>query len=678
MLHRLYRIWWLSIIAAFVCALSLAQQTSTLELNKPIEQELSGGASHVYRTSLSAGQFVDLVGDQKGIDIVLVLFAPDGRKVIEVDSPNGSHGPEPLTFIAETTGDYRIEVRSLEKDAKPGKYEIKINEIHAAQPDDRNFVQAKRLIAEAVNLASERKAESRPKALEKLVEATRVFRLIEDKKRKASGIQQIGGLYGSLEKDQEGAERLKEAGLLFEEAGLKRQAAIAYKDAADLRSSFTDALSYFEKSLALSESIGDKDLVARVLGNMGSLYKDNGKMEQALEFLKRSVGLAAEIGSKEIEAVGLGNIGTVHALQGRAFEALDNYQKAYVLEEALGNKSGMADNLNNMGIVRAQLGNTSEAIAFLERAVALNQSMGNKRGASVGLFNIGILYKGSGNNIKGMEYYQKSLALSESLGAKGNQAGALVNMADLYWEQGNYSQALSHAQKALSYFGNSGYGAVVALSIIGQVYESQGNISEALVYYQKALSESEANGLKNEIVSSLTHLGNAYVYQQNYSQALDYFQRALKASEESDTKDLADGTLKGIAKIYLAQHDYSRALEFANRTKGWESYLIAARAYAGLNQLEEARKKYETAIANIETLRSQVAGGEEERQRFMERKVQPYQEMIALLVGQGKTDDALAYAERSKGRVLLEVLSNGRTNVSKAMTAEERVEERTL
>ncbi len=42
--------------------------------------------------------------------------------------------------------------------------------------------------------------------------------------------------------------------------------------------------------------------------------------------------------------------------------------------------------------------------------------------------------------------------------------------------------------------------------------------------------------------------------------------------------------------------------------------------------------------------------------------------MVALLIAQQHTGEALTYAERAKGRVLLDVLHSGRANVTKAMT----------
>src|ERR1044071_281833 len=68
-----------------------------LELQKPIERELTGGESHYYQLELQSGQYFHLVVEQKGIDVVVLVFAPDGKQIIEVDSPNGIQGPEPVS-----------------------------------------------------------------------------------------------------------------------------------------------------------------------------------------------------------------------------------------------------------------------------------------------------------------------------------------------------------------------------------------------------------------------------------------------------------------------------------------------------------------------------------------------------------------------------------------------------
>src|SRR5262249_20868631 len=108
----------------------------------------------------------------------------------------------------------------------------------------------------------------------------------------------------------------------------------------------------------------------------------------------------------------------------------------------------------------------------------------------------------------------------------------------------------------------------------------------------------------------------------------------------------------------------------------WRAQTVAGRSYRALEQLTAARQAFEEAIAAVETLRPQVAGGEQEQQHFFEDKLDPYQAMVELLVSQNQSGTALAYAERAKARVLLDVLHSGRVNITKAMTAAEREQER--
>src|SRR5262245_3700325 len=124
-----------------------------LETGKPIERELAGGQSHLYQITLAAGQYLSVVVDQRGVDVAVTLLGPDGIKLIEVDSPNGTEGPEPVSWIVETAGRYRLEVRSLEKDAKPGRYEAKIVELRAATDRDRDLAEADKLYNESVSLS---------------------------------------------------------------------------------------------------------------------------------------------------------------------------------------------------------------------------------------------------------------------------------------------------------------------------------------------------------------------------------------------------------------------------------------------------------------------------------------------------------------------------------------------
>ncbi len=145
-LNRIHQILLVVVILLQANFIAMAQQPSievpTLEIGKPIEREMTASDVHSYQVTLAAGQFLRAVVEQRGIDVVVTVFAPDGQKLAEIDSPNGTQGPEPVTIEAKVAGAYRLEIRALEKEAQPGRYEARIEELLTAEEH------AKRLEAE--------------------------------------------------------------------------------------------------------------------------------------------------------------------------------------------------------------------------------------------------------------------------------------------------------------------------------------------------------------------------------------------------------------------------------------------------------------------------------------------------------------------------------------------------
>ncbi|MDQ6785893.1 MAG: nuclear transport factor 2 family protein [Acidobacteriota bacterium] len=126
----------------FTVALSLAAQTAfaqkdaaeQLSIGKPVVRQLKGtDAPQSFSIDLQKGQFLNLTVEQRGVDVVLKLYAPDNQLIGEYDSPNGTQGIEPLQETAATSGRYRLEVRPFTTETPmAGSYEVKILQIRAA------------------------------------------------------------------------------------------------------------------------------------------------------------------------------------------------------------------------------------------------------------------------------------------------------------------------------------------------------------------------------------------------------------------------------------------------------------------------------------------------------------------------------------------------------------------
>ena len=133
----------LSLVLVFTSAGPAAQQATQspaqvdaqqLEQQKPTERTLAAKETHAYTIALEAGQFLNAAVNQRGVDVVVRVFGPDGKLVAEIDSPNGSQGDEPIALEAKSGGQYRIEVTPLEQanNGSVGRYEIRINEVLSA------------------------------------------------------------------------------------------------------------------------------------------------------------------------------------------------------------------------------------------------------------------------------------------------------------------------------------------------------------------------------------------------------------------------------------------------------------------------------------------------------------------------------------------------------------------
>src|SRR5947209_54544 len=271
-----------------------SQDLRLLEPGKPIKEELAGGQARSYRLALTAGQYVYVVVEQHGIDVVVTLFGPDGKEMVKIDSPNGTEGPEPVWAVAETSGDYRLEVGSPDNTVQPGRYEVRIEELRAATPQDRGHVAGIRALAEAQQLAAAGADEqSLRKAVAKYEEALRGWQAARDPQNEGLTLLLTGMAYTSLYNPQKALENYYKALDVAQPLGNSQLLATILSQIGSVYDSPLNdqqrALEYYEKALPIFEKLPDRVSEAILLNNIGHLYNDVRKPEQAMECFKRAL-----------------------------------------------------------------------------------------------------------------------------------------------------------------------------------------------------------------------------------------------------------------------------------------------------------------------------------------------------------------------------------------------------
>jgi tetratricopeptide (TPR) repeat protein len=383
-----------------------------LTVEKPIERPMKGDEVHSYNLPLQAGQFLNVVVEQKGIDVVVILFDSDNKKIAEVDSPNGTQGAEPLSVIIKKEGNYRLDIRSLEKTAIAGRYEVKIKELRSAIEKDKKLLAANIAYNEAQELFQMGTAESLQNAVKKHEEALPLFRAIEDRQREAETLYYIGIIYSAL--------------------GDKQR-----------------ALKYINESLPLFHAVGDKQGEAATLSVVGLIYSNLSDNQQALKYMNEALPLFRAIGDKQNEAATLSNIGRVYDDLGDNQQALRYFNDSLQLYRLGGYKQGETATLNNIAKIYSDLGDNQQALKYLNESLPLSRSISDKQGEAATLNNIGRVYIASGELEQALKYFNEALSLHPLVGNKQNEASTLNNIGKVYDELGEKQHALKFFNEAL-------------------------------------------------------------------------------------------------------------------------------------------------------------------------------------------------------------------------------------
>jgi CHAT domain-containing protein/tetratricopeptide (TPR) repeat protein len=483
---------------------------------------------------------------------------------------------------------------------------------------------------------------------------------------------------------QEAATRLGDKNLVS--TSLRAQGAVLYR-----QNKVEPAIELYKQSLAVcQESCSHHNIVSSAI-NLAQAYARQGDYSGALAYLKRAEPLLADLNNRQTAAAFFNVSGEINKYIGDFSAALAAYQQALALFQTENNEAGIAGVQLNIGTIYETVGEYGQAQDYFQKALTASEAKNNKPIISQALNNLGNVYYGRGDYAKALECYEQSLRLKEELKDSFGAANTLGNIGNLYQQQGNGAQALAYNQKSLEIKQALGNQRGVANSYLnlGAVARRQKEYDKALEYYSKALQLSEAIGSVDLQARTLSYLGILYNYKKDPAKALEALSRAATLFKSFNSKIGLTEVLYNQALTYLMQKNAEEALQIADQAFGlateagylfvqWNAKELAGRALMSQGKSEPAQRQFEEAIQIAETMRAQAAGGESERASFFEELVSPYFGMAQSLMAQNKNAEAFYYSERAKGRVLLDVLQNGRTDVKKALTDAERDKEEKL
>jgi CHAT domain-containing protein/Tfp pilus assembly protein PilF len=555
----------------------LQSETTSLEPGKPLERTLQGGEKHLYAIRAETGNFIHFIVDQLGIDVALTLYAPDGKPLGSMDSPNGNFGLEQISTIGEAPGIYRLEVASGDKNVAAGRYRVTVEPMRAPGDPDRARITAERMFFEAVQLQEQGSADSLRSAIQKYLASLPLWRTAGDRYEEALTQDSIGTVYSALGEMQK-------------------------------------ALDYYNQALPLRHAVGDRDGEASTLGDIGLVYSYLGEMQKALDYSSQALPLLRAVGDRNGEAAALNNIGLVYKALGEEQKALEYYNQALPLARAVGNRAGEAAVLSNIGVVYDDLGEEHKALDYFNQALPLRRAVGDRAGEATTLSNIGSVYDALGEKQKALDYYNQAVPLRRAVGDRAGEARTLTNIGVVYVALGEKQKALDYYNQALPLNRAVGdrAGEATTLSNIGTAYDKLGEKQKALDYYNQALPLERAVGNRDGEAFTLSNVGLVYSELGEKQKALDYYTQSLPL-------------------FRAVQDPLGEAFTLVHMMEYWK----------GLQNPSLAVLFGKQAVDRFQQVRRNIAGLEKEAQQsFVKSKETYYRELAELLISGGRLPEA--------------------------------------
>jgi CHAT domain-containing protein len=559
----------------------------------------------------------------------------------------------------------------------------------------------------------------------------------------AVNMRAIGNFYQNQRKTAEAIEKFQGGLTLSESIGDKPGVIWALLG---IGSVITDqenkepAADYLTKALAFSEELGDPRLIAaslQYLGRFHQVYYKN--YTQALALFERELKLREEIREKNGLANVLSRIGYNYRLEGNLSEALDYNLKSLTLFEEIGyNKWGTIGALNSISGIYLEQGYYAQALEFQARSLQIKREMSDPKRIGDDFLIMAVTYRRQGNYPKALEYYQKVLQLhdlDEILSSQPkepevrNENSAVVTRSTVTPFAINISRIYTAGIPIMS-----------TLNHLGTMYLDDNDYDSAKKYLDEALRIKQVLEENNEVLIAARKTGDlnarntiARFCEQNadksavgfcqtaignlqyfymfthrwlatlnlrhgkYDLALEHFQKMLPYCEASGEMAHINcvAAFSKIGHIYGLQGKYAKGLEFADRASTFsgrlssfnlfEGHWLAGDAYRVLGQLDKARREFEEAILQYETVSAKIID-ENHRLNFIQRTdknvFELYIDVLMQLHKQRPKDGyealALQASERFRARLLIDLLNEARTNIRQGVEPKLLAQERAL
>ncbi|BAY81616.1 hypothetical protein NIES267_10930 [Calothrix parasitica NIES-267] len=430
---------------------------------------------------------------------------------------------------------------------------------------------------------------------------------------------------------------------------------------------YADSVKVLQQVVTNYRNSGDKLRQAVALSNLALAYQKLGKLNQAQQTITESLNLIQNPQADSTKNLSVAKIldiqGSIQLDLGKAEQALKTWQNAETIYKQINNQNGVVSSRINQAQAWLVLGFYRRSLTILTALQQELKSQPDSTTKAVELRSLGDSLQLAGDLKESRKVLQKSLDIAQKLKSPQNISAALFSLANTARVEQDFPEAIKFYQQAATVTPNP-------------ITKTQASINQLSLLVNTGETDT-AQTLLPEITTQLNKLPPS---QTNIYARLHLVQSLLKLNTKPETiaqisatavqqaKSLADKRAESFALGTLGSV-YEKTKQFSNAEKLTKQALTIAqtinapdisyrwhwqlgRLLKQQGKIDNAIASYDTAINNLQTLRSDLVAVNRDVQYSFKESVEPvYRESVALLLESQQNNKSEKILDKARQRI---------------------------
>lgn len=209
-----------------------------------------------------------------------------------------------------------------------------------------------------------------------------------------------------------------------------------------LQGDYAACRAYNQEALAIGQTLGDDELVAKVLAMLGQVATETGDYDRAPTLFHQSYDMAVRIGDTFAIADARMQLAWADMRVGNLTRARDWLKESLLLFEQLDDPINITFVLSGLGEVAIRQGKPTEALEPLHRSLAIRTAQADRWGLGATYGSLAWAEQLIGDLKAARHYLVKSLCLRQEVGDPGGLAWCLEKLAEIEAEEGRGARAV--------------------------------------------------------------------------------------------------------------------------------------------------------------------------------------------------------------------------------------------